>query len=252
MASTQNSCGQTSQKVTGSEEADGFGRPEKTKLFEGAGTMETKAVYDGAGRVKQRYLPYRAPAADKTEASYDWLGRVTAVISPGVPIGGTRSYGYRVNQTWMRDEAGKWTRSLVDGLGRLKEVEADPAVASGIVTGFSNPSGLAYLTQYTYDVLDNLTVVTQGTLGARTFTYNSLGWLLTATNPESGTVTYDYDSNGNPASRSDGRGAVTTSSYDNWRRIEGKTYPAGRPMFTIAGLWHRITLGTETVSPHIR
>lgn len=138
-----------------------------------------------------------------------------------------------MNETWSRDEAGKWSRSLTDGLGRLKEVTEDPVVPSGIVSGCavaadcSNPGGLAYLTVYTYDELDNLKTVQQGSLAERTFNYNSLGWLRSANNPETGTVTYDYDANGNLTSRSDGRGATVTMGYDNWNRLDSKTYASG-------------------------
>ena len=51
-------------------------------------------------------------------------------------------------------------------------------------------------TSYSYNALDNLTRVTQGTQ-TRTFLYDSLSRLTKATNPESGTVGYAYDNNGN-------------------------------------------------------
>ena len=112
-----------------------------------------------------------------------------------------RRYGYTVKstapagtETWTRDESGQWSRSLIDGLGRLIEVTEDPvvAVATSPIPGFENPAspanalnkrGLAFVTSYTYDTQGNLKTVTQGTLDQRLYTYNSLGWLMSASNP---------------------------------------------------------------------
>src|SRR6185503_13681279 len=76
---------------------------------------------------------------------------------------------------------------------------------------------------YTYDVLDNLTGVSQG-VQTRTFVYDSLKRLTSVTNPESGTVTYGYDANGNLTSKIDARSITTTMAYDAINRITSKTY----------------------------
>jgi hypothetical protein len=55
----------------------------------------------------------------------------------------------------VRDESAKLRTNTTDGLGRLLTVAEDP-------------SGLNYTTLYTYDTLDNLLTVAQGTQ-TRTF-----------------------------------------------------------------------------------
>jgi RHS repeat-associated protein len=82
---------------------------------------------------------------------------------------------------------------------------------------------LNYSTSYSYDTLDNLTGVTQGSQ-TRTFAYDSLKRLTSATNPESGTVSYAYDSNGNLTSKTDARSITSSFTYDALNRVITKGY----------------------------
>jgi len=97
-----------------------------------------------------------------------------------------------------------------DALGRLVEVVEDPG-------------SLNYSTTYSYNTLDNLTDVTQGSQ-LRTFHYSSLGLLKDATNPESGLISYVYYDSGELKQRTDARGVVTDFDYDALHRIKNKTY----------------------------
>jgi RHS repeat-associated protein len=93
-----------------------------------------------------------------------------------------------------------------------------------------------YVTNYSYDTLDNLTQVNQlgdGSQAARvrTFTYNSIKQLLTAQNPESGLITYSYDPAGNmlqkisPQANQLGSATTTISyCYDSLNRLAAKAY----------------------------
>ena len=120
------------------------------------------------------------------------------------------------NCSTVTDEASKVRKSCSDGLGRLTSVAEDPAV-------------LNYQTTYSYDVLSNLTNVTQAGSRNRTFTYNSLSQLLTAANPESGTITYTYDNNGNVSTKTDARNVKTTYTYDSLNRNTKKAYSDSTP-----------------------
>ena len=80
----------------------------------------------------------------------------------------------------------------------------------------------------TYDYLNNLTGVTQGSQ-SRSFTYDALARLTSATNPESGTINYGYDNNGNLTSKTDPRTTgsanwTTTIAYDALNRVITKSY----------------------------
>ena len=89
---------------------------------------------------------------------------------------------------------------------------------------------LNYQTTYTYDVLDNLVKVSQGSQ-QRFFMYDSLKRLIRVRNPEQGTLAslnlsdsltgnsawsfgYQYDANGSVTQKTDARGVVSTYVYD--------------------------------------
>ena len=103
------------------------------------------------------------------------------------------------------DQAGKQRKSLTDALGRLTNV-------------YEDPSGLNYQTSYTYDVLNDLTQVSQGSQ-TRTFVYGSNQLLASATNPETGTVSFTYNADGTMATRTDAKGQETRYSYDGYGRL---------------------------------
>jgi len=198
---------------------DGLGRTIETRKYAGTGWIVTsKVTFDGMGRVKLSYNPYGTTNDSIygwTETSYDALSRVTSVTSytgSGASTGTVQS-SYSGNQTTVTDQAGKVRRSTTDALGRLVQVVEDP-------------NWQAYLTSYSYDALDNLTTVTQGSQ-TRTFAYDSLKRLTSATNPESGTTTYQYDENDNLTQKTDARSITTNYSYDGLNRITQKSYSDG-------------------------
>jgi len=112
-------------------------------------TIRTDSAYDGLGRAKTVSNPYRpaGEVAQYTTTVYDLEGRVTSVTTPDNAVVST---SYNGNNVTVTDQAGKARKSVTDALGRLIEVYEDPAA-------------LNYQTTYAYDVLDNLTTVTQGT-----------------------------------------------------------------------------------------
>jgi RHS repeat-associated protein len=185
---------------------DQMGRTIETRQYEGgANYIVTERQYDALGRAYKTSNPYRrwqSETAIWTTQAFDALGRVISVTTPDGSIVNTSFSG---NSVAVTDQAGKARKSVTDALGRLTNVSEDP-------------NGVNYQTTYTYDVLDNLTIVTQGTQ-TRTFVYDSLKRLRSATNPESGTITYDYDNNSNLTFKTDARGVVTENLYDALNRV---------------------------------
>src|SRR4029077_8613858 len=137
--------------------------------------------------------------------------------------------------THVTDEASHWRRSTADALGRLIEVD-EPNSPTAVVNwnGCPGTGEPIWVTSYGYDVVGNLTGVTQGGSHGRSFVYDSLSHLTSSQNPETGTtpVTYTYDNDGNVATKKDARNLTITYSYDPLNRLTGRTYSNSDPSVT--------------------
>ncbi len=210
---------------------DGFGRvvKEVTGDSTNGATSEVDTQYAPCGcspdgklsAVSQPYTPGGTPIW--TRYTYDWQGRTTSVTLPDTSVTNyvydDRVVGTDPAASFVRviDPKPDQKRFQMDGFGHLAAVTEDP-------------TGVAYLTTYAYDLLDHLVQVTQartiaGTLHTqnRTFNYSSnnnvTGYLQSANNPENGTVTYAYNSDWTLASKTDNRGVVTGYQYDSQKRL---------------------------------
>jgi RHS repeat-associated protein len=221
---------------------DGLGRLSETRMYETAvNYIVTFQEYDNMGRESRKSNPYRpsSETAAWTTTAYDSLNRAISVTSPDNTTVTTDYSGHRVLVT---DQKLRQRISANDALGRLAEVwEITPSDGATEPVSFPNKPGITagYLTKYSYDLLDDLTLVTQrigaaGTIQNRTFTYDSLGRVVTAVNPESGTLNYRYDNNSNLTQKIDSRSpAVTvTDSYDFLNRLTGRSYSDSTPAVT--------------------
>jgi RHS repeat-associated protein len=127
-----------------------------------------------------------------------------------------------------------------DALGRLTSVcEVTNLTGSGTCGQTNTATG--YWTEYTYDVLNDLTGVTQNAQStpnqqARTYAYDDLRRMTSETNPETGTTatTYTYDtdttcgtSKGDLVKKVDQVGNTICYAYDALHRITSVTYPSG-------------------------
>jgi RHS repeat-associated protein len=214
--------------------------------------------------------PYRAgtSSAASSEATMGWTlttfdqnGRAIqsqsfSGASLPAPWGGNSSSMGTVQTAYagaiitVTDQAGNVKTSQVDGLSRLKSVSESPA------------AGETYQTAYVYDVLDDLTNVTQSSSGSqntwngtaivqvpaqtRAFGYDSLKRVGYSSNPESGAINYHYDANGNVVWRDDNAGRETCYSYDPLDRITAKVYYTGTDANGSSGKCSAIAAGNLT------
>jgi RHS repeat-associated protein len=220
------------------EVVDGFGRVASKTGPNGASVVTT---YDTMGRVKSITNPYFSTSDATygiTSYLYDALGRTTYQCQPD--DGGTntstcthtssyKSWTYYGNTTTSRDEGGKQWKRTDDALGRLTSIAEDP--------GSWN-----FITNYTYDTLNNLTRVDQWGASSnnsgnrvRTFTWDSLSRLLSASNPESGTTSFSYFSSGTtlcsgnpslPCTKTNANSITTTYYYDELNRLHQAISPS--------------------------
>jgi RHS repeat-associated protein len=205
---------------------DGVGHQIGTQLTsDPQGTVYTANTYDGLGHILTASNPYRStsdPTYGITTYNYDAFGRTCLVAPPdgtvpntGPPCPSAQPNNtvytvYSGNQTTVTDQAGITRTTITDGLGRLTNVSEAPNNGN-------------FQTIYTYDALDDLHTVVQGSSHSRTFGYDSLKRLTSAKNPESGTVAYTYDANSNVVTKTDAVGRVETYTYDALNRVLSET-----------------------------
>jgi RHS repeat-associated protein len=261
---------------------DGIGRPKRGAHKEAPDPASQivrwsikDTLYDSMSRVSNVSNPYYSliqvvaapplPTATSqngwTTTTYDALGRTLRVTAPDRGYVETSYCGPKV---LFCDQANKKRLSESDALGRLVGVwEIMPSATSSvnfytlsndIPNPTTNPNVVynGYQTTYTYDCLDNLTIVTQGSQ-TRRFLYDSLSRLIRVANPEqeTGTATslaalntgntlwsakYSYDDNGNLTQKISARGTTTTPTtvqadymYDRLNRNLKITYSDGSP-----------------------
>lgn len=147
---------------------------------------------------------------------------------------GTVSTAYDGVFTTVTDQAGRPRRSKIDGVGQVIRID-EPADSANTLGSQTSP---LQATNYQFDALGNLRVVTQGGQ-TRTYVYSSLKRLTNANNPESGVFDYEYDAVGNMTKKIDSRFVPNTSTrrtiiygYDSLNRVTARTYNDGTPNVT--------------------
>jgi YD repeat-containing protein len=188
--------------------------PYRTSSDSTMGWTQTKLDNLGRAIQVQTYDGSALPSPWPSGSNSNNTGAVTS--SYDTTLIGNSTDGFKVEgvKTTVTDQAGAKRSTFTDSLGRLAKVVEDPDAS-------------AYVTSYSYDALDDLTGVCQGSGCLRSFSYSSLKRLTGAVNPESGTASYLYDGNGNITSKTDPRLVVTAISYDELNRPLRKSYSGG-------------------------
>ncbi|MEZ5307060.1 MAG: RHS repeat-associated core domain-containing protein [Pyrinomonadaceae bacterium] len=214
---------------------DLLGRTFKTETSNKNGAIFVEKEFYDDGKVKRVSNPFRSGDTQKwTTTYYDDAGRP---VSVELPDGATVQTSYGVSLSGVvgtakevTDQAGKKRRGISDALGRMVRVIEDPA-------------GVAYSTDYVFDVPGNLRETIQGAQH-RYFMHDSIGRLLYSKMPEeeantaySGTgfadpitgnsqwaTKYTYDDNGAILTVTDARNSTVSATYDAIGRIVKRDY----------------------------
>ena len=214
-----------------------------------SGDVFSLTCYDNMGRVAKATNPFRGyttqdctttSGLEWTTNTYDAAGRPWKVTTPDGAFVETlyslSTSGEIGTVVTVKDQALKERRSITNAIGQLKRVdEPSGTLGLGAITAPYQP------TSYAYDLLNNLTTVTQigdttaecggasSCTQSRTFTYDALSRLKSAVNPESGTINYTYDANNNLATKTDARGITTNYTYDRLNRVTERSYAMPSP-----------------------
>jgi RHS repeat-associated protein len=179
------------------------------------GNIKQDQTYNIAGAVKDSSIPHISG-----QTAYRISYSTGGVYQQSVNFPDSQSITYYNGPDWVKMQRNDGPQRVYyyQEDGKVRQVmEQDP------ITGELNVG-----TDYVYDALGRLTLISQG-VQTRSFTYDSLGRLLTETLPETGTTSYIYDENSNVISRTDSRGVTTTNTYDELDRITYRSYTDGTP-----------------------
>ncbi|MDH5473897.1 MAG: RHS domain-containing protein, partial [Gammaproteobacteria bacterium] len=173
-------------------------------ILDSEGNVEKENIYDVTGYLKKTLT--------QTFDSYDRLDNFTEqnrVENKDYNTDGT------LNNT--TDGKGVVTDYSYDNLKRLTQVIQDQG---GTDTATANA-----LTQYGYDVQDNLISVTDANSGQTSYIYDDLGNLISQTSPDTGITIFTHDEAGNIATQIDAKGQLFSYSYDAYNRLTTKDEP---------------------------
>ncbi|MBV9957315.1 MAG: RHS repeat protein [Acidobacteria bacterium] len=239
---------------------DAMGRPNRSYAYEtGTTYLISDTQYDQMGRVSRVSSPYRGqigspvnPLNYWTTTTYDSLGRETSRSFSDTTTTWSAQTTYLGASVTVTDQALRKRRQQSDALGRI--VRLDEPDSAGSLDTVNSP-----VTTYQYDVLGNLTHITQGSNTSqpqhRYFKYDALSRLLyqkqaeqsgtisTATDPITQNATWStrlvYDETINGVSYKglvtsmyDARGVQTQYQYDQLNRVTQITYSDGTPALT--------------------
>ena len=188
----------------------GFGR-EWRSVREGGETVLTD-YHEVTDRVDRKSLPYKSPESPRYQRfEYDEARRIDRIVEPSNEA--TRIV-YGDGFVEHIDPMNKRRFTYRDGLNRVVSVRERNGSAN-------------YDTDYEYDALDNLTMVTDELQNVATFEYDSLSRKLEACDFDMGCWNYTYDAAGNLLTTTDAKNQQTIHTYDGLGRPLTRTNEAG-------------------------
>jgi RHS repeat-associated protein len=200
-----------------------------------------QSTFTGPGKFFAYFDAFGRPggAADVNGGNYAsevLIDRTDTRVSPSIPFSDSfqQAQTMCLNGTWSGSSCtgaigggnGAYSTTELDNLGRIIKV-TEPNPSTGVLSTDS--------TTYSYDVLDQLGQVSQGSQ-TRIFSYSAFGFLTSEQTPENGqsgnaTTTYSYGSLGNVLSKTDGNPTSTTYSYAYDAAARLTKVSAGTPEF---------------------
>ncbi|MFA6172021.1 MAG: RHS repeat-associated core domain-containing protein [Patescibacteria group bacterium] len=204
---------------------DGFNRKtqERNKAEDGNTYSVKDYTYNKLGLLDKESLPYFSLNASSTPMTatssllinytYDPLQRVTQVVNSVATT--TNAYD-------------DWKVTITDGENKIKDLYKD--AYDNLIQVDEHNATSTYSTYYQYNLLGNLTKITDALSNIRNFTYDALGRRLTAQDLHAsgdgtyGTWTYTFDDSGNLTSKLDPKNQTVNYTYDDLNRALTENY----------------------------
>jgi RHS repeat-associated protein len=182
---------------------DAYGRTSRVAVYNGQSSnpwYETDYCYDATGLLQFQSVPYQGPgfsapivcSGNGTSYIYDALGRPTSSTKPD----GTASYQYQGRAVEKTSVNGVQRITQYDPVGRISSVCEISSNSSMPGSGSPGPcgtdiSGTGFLTNYSYNLANHTTTITQGAQ-TRVFTTDLAGRTTQVSEPERGVTSYGY------------------------------------------------------------
>ncbi len=212
------------------------------------------------------------PLLRKATFAYDADGRMTATVDPRGYAAGALTTDFDTLYTY--DEVGN-QRTVTDPLNLVTSTTYDP-----VNNALAQVNKRGQTTSYLYDPMNRVAKVTAPVVGATSFVYDTMGSVKTRTNPLLKVTSWDYDILNRKIKETDPLGrfftftydnsqlativdananaaanpalGTATLTYDNLRRLSGRSYSDGTPSvtFTYDAQGRRATMvdGTGTTT----
>ncbi len=203
----------------------------------------TRYIYDDAGNLKKQIQPNAYEAAkDTAELAetmegisyiYDSMNRRLMTILPNGKAAECLKYDANGNVN-KRVDGIRYADALADNSTTGDDYNADMQQALGTMYDYDGLNRVikttdalgnskGYYKSYEYDLLGNITKLTDENQHATNYEYNADGTLKKVTFADTGAVEYTYDKLGRKTSQKDQRGNITTYSYNSFGSIKTET-----------------------------
>ena len=206
---------------------DGLGRKLQTRSSAGDGKAVVTAAVDFNAHqtIRDTYLPYfdtgfdyREPdaALPKTTKIYDPIGRAIRTINPD---GTFTSIAHKPLVQELYDEEDNRAGSLYEGTPTILTQDGLSRQVSTEEVNVVEGQIERYLTQIEYDLLGNITKMTDAQNNIKTMKYDALSRRIEMNDPNRGTTVYKHDDNGNIVYSLDAKGQEVHYNYDSANRL---------------------------------
>ena len=181
-----------------------------TRITDGHGNYIEYALDTQGNRLSENIYDSNASLVKALSRTFDVYNRLDVVNQANE----VTDYQFSPNGTLAQE---------VDGNGTVNNYSYDDL--KRLLTTTQDMGSLGAVTQYNYDVADNLVSVIDPVNGATVSGYDDLGNVLRRTSPDTGTSIFTYDEAGNRISKADAEGNVHLYSYDNLNRLKAVDAP---------------------------